>query len=113
VEGHPVAGDFERVHLSSPDGELYVEVARVANRTPQEEYDGHRPYLVQRFGREAVTGLTKTVFGEREAWTYGIRWDGGERSVLLLQVGVDTYRLIHDPRSELRARVVATLTVAD
>jgi hypothetical protein len=114
VEGHPIAGDFERVHLSSPEsGELYVELARFANRTPADEYREHRPYLAQRFGDDAVSALAETTLGDRPAWVYDFRWDEGERSVLLLAVGGDTYRVIHDPRSELNARVLATLTVAD
>ena len=113
VEDHPVAGDFERVHLSSPDGELYVEIARFPGRTPEEEYRLHQPSLAQRFGENAVSALTETAVGRRAAWTYDFRWDGGERSVLLLQVGADTYRLIHDPRSELNARILGTLTVSD
>jgi hypothetical protein len=51
--------------------------------------------------------------GDRHAWTYGFRWERGERVVLLLQVDDDTYRVIHDPRSELNAEVVATLRVGD
>jgi hypothetical protein len=34
-----------------------------------------------------------------------------ERSVLLLRVGRDTYRIIYDPRSELNTEVIATLTI--
>jgi hypothetical protein len=112
VEGHPVAGDFERVHLSSPEsGELYVELARFPDRTPADEYAAHQPYLAQRFGEDAVSELAESSFAGRSAWTYGIRWDEGERSVLLLEVEGDTYRVIYDPRSELNARVLATLTV--
>jgi hypothetical protein len=114
VEDHPVAGDFERVHLSSPDsGELYFELAHFADRTPVDEYRTHQPSLAHRFGSNAVSSLTETTFGGRAAWTYDIKWDAGERSVLLLAVGGSTYRVIYDPRSELNARVLATLTVSE
>jgi hypothetical protein len=33
--------------------------------------------------------------------------------VLLVQVAGETYRIIFDPRSELNARVIATLTKAN
>ncbi len=114
VEGHPVAGDFERVHLASRDsGELYVDFVRFPNRSPHDEYRTHRPHLVERFGEGAVTALTETTFGEWPAWSYSFRWDDGERAVLLLRVSQDTYRVIYDPRSELNERVLGTLTVTE
>ena len=114
VEGHPVAGDFERVHLASRDsGELYVELVRFPDRSPQDEYRLHRPHLIERFGEDAVTALTETTFGEWSAWSYSFRWDEGERAVLLLSVSRDTYRVIYDPRSELNERVVRSLTVTE
>lgn len=123
-EGHPVErvveravdhrGDLERVHLTSRDSrELYVEVVRFRGLAPQDEYLNHRAYLEKRFGADAVTALTETSLRERAAWAYAFRWDDGERSVLLLEVAGDTYRIIHDPGSGLNAQVVATLTVTD
>jgi hypothetical protein len=106
-------GDIERVHVSSPDqNELYVEVARFRDLSPQEEYESHRSYLVQRFSADAVTPLTETEFRDRPAWAYGIRWPEHERSVLMFQLDEDTFRVIWNPRSDLNSEVVATLTVA-
>lgn len=114
VADHPFAGDFERVHLTSPgSGEVYVEVARFGGRTPQDEHATHLPYLEQRFGAGSVSELSETVVAGRQAWAYGFRWDDGERSVLLLEVDGDTYRVIHDPRSNLNAEIVETLAVSD
>jgi hypothetical protein len=104
-------GDIERVHVSSPDGhELYVEVARFRDLSPQDEYEGHRPYLQQRFGPDSVTPLTETTFGERPAWAFEIRADEHDRSVLLFQLDEDTFRVIWNPRSDLNSEVVATLS---
>ena len=114
-QGHAVdrVEDEERVHLTSPGSrELYVELARFPGFSPEDEYGRHRPYLEQRFGEGAVTELTETRVGDQPAWAYGFRWDGGERAVLLLHVGDDTYRVIYDPRSDLNAEAVATLRVA-
>ena len=114
IEGHPVVGDYERVHLTSRGSEeLYVEVARFPERTPRDEYELHRPHLTRRFGGGSVSELTETKLGQLRASAYGFRWDEGERSVLLLHVAGDTYRVIHDPRSALNAQVLATLTVID
>jgi hypothetical protein len=100
------------VHLTSPGSrELYVELVRFPGLTAEDEYARHKPYLELRFGEGAVSELTETRFGERRAWSYTFRWDEGERVVLLIQAGDDTYRVIHDPRSDLNARVVATMRV--
>ena len=100
----------ERVHLSSPESqELYFEVVRFRELAPEDEYTSHKPYLEQWFGTDSVTALTETSLHGRPVLTYAFRWDGGERSVLLLQEGGDTYRVIYDPRSPLNADVLATL----
>jgi hypothetical protein len=107
-------GDIERVHISSREGgELYVEVVRFRDLAPQDEYLKHRAYLERRFGADAVTELTETSLVGRPAWAYGFRWDEGERAVVSLQVGSDTYRLLYDPRSELNDQVLATVEVTD
>ena len=112
VEDH--RGDMERVHLTSRDsGELYVEVVRFRGLAPEDDYLGHRRYLEQRFGADSVTALRETSVRERPAWAYDIRWDEGERSVLMFHVAGDTYRIIYDPRSRLNAQVVATLTITE
>jgi hypothetical protein len=105
---------MERVNLSSPEsGELYLEVARFRDIAPVDEHRNHRAYLEKRFGADAVTSLSPTTVRERPAWAYAFSWDEGERSVLLLQVEHDTYRIIYDPRSPLNADVVDTLTIAE
>ena len=107
-------GDMERVHLTSRRSQkLYVEVARFRGLAPEDEYHDHRRYLEQRFGADAVAPLTETTVRERPAWAYAFQWDEGERAVLLLQVAGDTYRVIYDPRSELNAQVIATVTITD
>jgi hypothetical protein len=94
---------------STGSDELYVELVRFQDLAPEDEYLSHRQVLEQRFGPGAVTELTQTTLRGLPAWSYGFRWEDGERSVLLLQVDEDTYRVIHDPRSPLNADVIATL----
>ena len=107
-------GDLELIHLTSREsGELYLELVRFRDLAPAAEYASHRGYLEQRFGAESVTALTETSLQDRPAWAYAFRWDEGQRSVLLLQLGSDTYRVISDPRSALNAQVVATLTITE
>jgi hypothetical protein len=109
---------YARVHLSSPDRrELYLEVVRFHDLASQDEYRQHKPYLEQQFGADSVSSLTETVLRDWPASAYRFRWTeegrSVERSVLLLQVAGETYRLIFDPRSELNARVIATLSRVD
>ncbi len=108
--GHPVVrrdsdrGDVQRIHVSSPEsGELYFEAGRFVGLTPQEEYERHRLYLEQRFGEGAVTELTDG--------RYAFRWSEGERAVVLIPDGHDTYRFIYDPRSALNDEVLATVAL--
>ena len=106
---------YPRVHLSSPDRqELYVEVVRFHDLTPQEEYLRHRPHLVARFGAEGVAELSTSRLGEWPAHASGMRWeDDGramERSVRLVELSGVTYRIIFDPRSPVNERVLETMT---
>ncbi len=110
--------DNERVHLSSPDRqELYLEVVRFHDLSPQDEYLHHKPYLEQRFGADSITTLTETSLFGRRAWTYAFCGEEGEqtleRLVFLLRVDRYTYRIIYDPRSALNTEIIATLTVAE
>ena len=108
---------YARVHLSSRDRrELYLEVVRFHDLTPEDEYLRHMPYLAQRFGADAISSLIDASLKHWPAHAYSFGWTEGERpverSVLLLHVAGETYRIISDPRSELNARVIATFTLA-
>ena len=108
---------YERVHLSSSDRrELYLEAVRFHDLTPEDEYLRHKPYLEQRFGADSISSLTGASLQDWPAFAYSFGWteEGRpvERSVLLLFVAGETYRIIFDPRSELNARVIATFTTA-
>jgi hypothetical protein len=109
---------YKRVHLSSPDRrEFYLEVVRFHDLVPQDEYRQHKLYLEQRFGADSISSLTDTRLRDWPASAYSFGWTeegrSVERSVLLVQVAGETYRIIFDPRSELNARVIATLTKAN
>ena len=106
--------DTVRVHLTARDSqELYVEVSHFPNLSPQQEYTRHRAYLEQRFGAGAITDLTEASLGRWPAWAYAFHWDQGERSVLLLPMDGDTYRIIYDPRSPLTTQVLATVAIVE
>jgi hypothetical protein len=106
-------GDLERVHVMSPDRhELYVELVRFRNCTPQEEYENHSAALKRQFGDDAVSELAATTVLELRAWTYSLAWPDHDRTLLLLQIGADTYRVIYNPRSALNSQVLETLALS-
>ncbi len=107
-------GDTVRVHLTARESqELYVEIIHFPKLSPYQEYVRHRAYLEQRFGVGAITDLTEASLGRWPAWAYAFHWDQGERSVLLLPVDGDTYRIIYDPRSPLNMQVLATVVIVE
>jgi hypothetical protein len=106
--------DGVRVHLTSRDSrDVYVEVRQFLGLAPGDEYARHKGYLEQRFGAGATTELTATSLGRWPGWAYAFQWEQGERSVLLLPVLHDTYRIIYDPRSPLNMQVIATIALVE
>jgi hypothetical protein len=66
-----------RVHLTAREGgEIYLEFFRFPDLQPPDEYARHRPYLVGRFGPEAVSELTETSLRGWPAWSYAFRGTG-------------------------------------
>lgn len=109
---------YARVHLSSVDRrELYFEVVRFHDLTPEDEYRLHKPHLQQRFGTDSISSLIETTQWEWPAQAYSFGWaeDGRsvERSVLLRPIERETYRIIFDPRSDLNAQLIETLVAAE
>ena len=101
-----------RVHLTAREGgEIYLELFRLPDLQPPDEYAGHRTYLMERFGPEAVSELTEASLRGWPAWSYAFRGNGIERAVLSLQVGRDTYRIISDPRARLNDDIIATVSI--
>jgi hypothetical protein len=117
--GHPVVVRSEptergrRIHLTTADGAVYVELVRFRGLTAAEEYDGHRQALEARFGAGAVSDLAEADLNGMTALGYGFAGDGIERTVLLLPVAGDTCRIVVDPRSTLTARILATVRRID
>jgi hypothetical protein len=88
-------------------------VVRFPDLAPREEYEHHRSYLEQRFGADAITALTEASLDRLPAHAYGLHLPDRERSVLLIQIGQDTYRILYNPRSPINAHVVATMEVLE
>jgi len=103
--------DALRVHLASVGSqELYFEVMKLCDLTPQQEYQQHQGDLAQRFVGVTISELEETKLGSRPAYSYRFSWSDKERAVMLVQLDRATYRIIYDPRSTLNAQVLSTVT---
>ena len=104
-----------RVHLISRESaEVYVEVRRFPDLTPESEYAGHTATLADRFATEGVviSDLTPKELAGQRAQTYRFAWGPNERVVLLVQRRRALYRVIYDPGSDLNVAIVQTLAFA-
>ena len=102
--------DTVRVHLVSQGSqELYFEVMKFLDLSPEEEYQRHKADLVQRFEALTITALDETRLGGLPAYRYALTWPDRERAVILVHKGRATYRIIYDPRSALNAQVLSTV----
>src|SRR5262249_46380545 len=117
--GHPVAVRIEttergrRLHLTTADGAIYLELVRIRGITAEAEYAGHRPALEARFGAETVGELGATDLNGMAALGYRFGGDGIERTVLLVPIDGDLCRIVTDPRSAVNARILETLRRVD
>ena len=108
--------DSSRVHLVSKGSqEVYFEVSKYADLPPQDEYLQHKANLESRpeFGELTVTNLENSHLNGLTICQYGIRWNQGERVVLLLQQDLATYRVIYDPRSPINTQILSTIEIIE
>ena len=119
-QGHPVdvldetRDGVVRVHLTSRGSvEVYFEVRRFFDLTPNAEYERARASLAERFAGDdfAITSLTSTVAAGLPAHTYTFRWTDKARAVVLLPHSTALYRLIYDPLAPLNADLLATISL--
>jgi hypothetical protein len=103
-----MARDAQRVHFLSKSREIYVEVTKYPETTPEEEYARHRPNLEQRWEKLSITELEDAEFASRPAKRYVFRWPEGERVVMLIPAGGALYRVLWDTASVLNPDVLAT-----
>jgi hypothetical protein len=98
-----------RVHVSTEDGRLYVEILRLDPMTADEEYARHRPVLEARFGPGSVSALSGTTLAGRTGRAYTFRWPGHARQAILVTTPDALYRVVVDPTSVLDQLVLDTM----
>lgn len=103
-----------RVHILSPIGrEVYFEVSKYDALTAEAEYQRHKEYLLKQFHPLQITALINTPFASLPACRYTFEWDQGERTVILVERGDATYRIIYNPRFPVNLRILSTVEWID
>jgi hypothetical protein len=99
-----------RVHVLAPNSrEVYFEVTRYDPLSAHAEYQRHHHSLSRQFDPLTVSDLTATPVGSLPAYQYTFEWDQGRRSVLLVERGNSTYRILYNPRFAINGQILSTV----
>lgn len=99
-----------RVHILSPKSrEVYFEVSKYDLVTAESEYQRHKEYLPKQFHPLTVTELKETLCASFPAYEYTFVWDQGTRTVILVERGGATYRILYNPRFSVNLQILSTL----
>jgi hypothetical protein len=117
--GHPVelrrlesAGGGPRVHLISPaSDELYFEVGRYPDTTPEEAYARFTADVAGRVPEAVFTELRADWLGGRPGFRFGVQLPDRRRVVWLLPATDALYRIVYNPESAVNEQVLATVSV--
>ena len=99
-----------RIRFTSKDSyELYFEIAKYDDLSPQIEYQHHKMNLEQRADRFVISELKEIRWMSQPAYEYSIKWRQGTRIVMLIEADKATYRILYDPYSPLNVQVLSTM----
>lgn len=99
-----------RVHILAPKSrEVYFEVTRFESLSAKAEYQQHKKTLPQQFQSLKISELRETVFVSHPAFEYSFGWDQGNRTVLLIEDGEVTYRILYNPRFPVNLQILSTV----
>jgi hypothetical protein len=99
-----------RVHFTSKDSrELYFEISKYNDLSPQAEYQRHKENLEARLEQFVVSELREIRWMSQPAYEYSLKWPRGTRTVTLIEADGATYRILYDPSSPLNIQVLSTL----
>ena len=75
-----------RIHFTSKDSrELYFEITKYDDLSPQVEYQRHKENLEKRPDQFVVSELREIRWMSQPAYEYSIRWPRGTRTVMLIE----------------------------
>jgi len=100
-----------RLHLSSADQSVYVELVRLPGMTLDIEYRLHRRRLERRFGPDSVSDVEPGTLSGYECAVYSFNTRELRRVVTSIAVGDDIVRVVVDPSSQLNNEIMARIAV--
>jgi hypothetical protein len=65
--------------------------------------------LSEQFDQLIITELIETTCASLPAFEYTFEWESGIRTVLLVERGKETYRILYDPRSLLNRQILSSV----
>jgi len=98
-----------RIHVLAPKcREVYFEVTKYELLTPKDEYRRHTENLPELFEGVQISELKETRCASLPAYEYMFEWEQGTRSVMLVQRGAETYRILFNPRFPINVQIQST-----
>ncbi|HET9909376.1 MAG TPA: hypothetical protein VFQ23_22200 [Anaerolineales bacterium] len=102
--------DTVRVHFRSTGSrEVYFEITKYQDLSPQMEYEQHKENLERRPEKFVLTDFREIGWMSQPAYEYSLRWSQGSRVVRLIEFENSTYRVLYDPFSPLNVQILLTL----
>ena len=99
-----------RVHVLSPTScEIYFEVSKYEALSAEGEYVHHKADLLRQFHPLTISEMKPVICASLPAYEYTFGWDQGERTVILLERGGATYRILYNPRFPVNLQILSTM----
>ena len=111
VERSTSQGDNSvRVHFTSRDShELYFELTKYTDLSPQVEYEHHKGSLEKKLNQFRISDLKEIRWLSQPAYEYSFQWQQGTRTVILIETDHAMYRILYDPYSPLNVQILSTV----
>jgi len=98
-----------RVHVLSPKSrEVYFEVSKYDLLNAESEYQRHKENLPKQFHPLTITELKKTLCRSLPAHEYTFEWEQCARTVILVERGDATCRILYNPRFPINLQILST-----
>jgi len=99
-----------RIHVLSPiSREVYFEVSRYEAVSAEDEYQRHKVNLPKQFDPLTITDLEEVICASLPAFEYTFEWEQGIRTVILIERGSKTCRILYNPRFPVNLQILSTV----
>jgi hypothetical protein len=99
-----------RVHFLTPNTrEVYFEISNYDSLPAVSEFRQHTENLKELLQTLHITELSTTHCASLPAFQYGFKCKQGVRTVILVEHGKATYRILFDPVQSVNLKILSTL----